>query len=262
MLNQFSAIGFWLAAMLIVGGCVATKTGLEVEERGAMLPPQADAAVEEPGETESYDDLLVRVAQQVPAFGGMFFEFVGREYTGVLYVYLLDPAQKEAAAKAIMTVFGPYHRDLLPPREIRVLQAQYSFLQLKEWFDLIGVLHSAIPEVTMTDIDDTKNRLTIGVLSLSTEVVTRIEQELARLGVPRNAVILEETGPFVEDKLDIARALDANRNGFLDDLEIMRGLDLWARQAPVPALGTVITDVQLLELLELWRSQQSLISEE
>ncbi len=192
----------------------------------------------------------------------MFFEFAGREYTGVLYVYLLDPTQKEAAAKAIMTVFGHYHPDLLPPREIRVLQAQYSFLQLKEWFDLIGILFSVIPEVTMTYIDDAKNRLVIGVLSLSTEVVTRIEQELARLGVPREAVILEETGPFVEDKLDIAQALDANRNGFLDDLEIMRALDLWARQAPVPDLGTVITDVQLLELLELGRSQQLLISEE
>ncbi len=42
--------------MLIIGGCVVTKTGLEVEERRAMLPPQAGAAVEEPGETETYDD--------------------------------------------------------------------------------------------------------------------------------------------------------------------------------------------------------------
>lgn len=182
-------------------------------------------------------------------------------YTGVLHVYLLDPAQKEAAEKAIITIFSPLYPDLLPPREIQVLPAQYSFLQLKGWLDLLGALHT-MPEVTMSDIDDAQNRLTLGLKKVDTETVSLVEQELAKLGVPREAVILEETGPVLAEKLDIARALDANHNGFLDDLEILRALDLWVRQAPVPSLGAVISDVQLLELLELWRSHQFLLAEE
>jgi len=105
-----------------------TTWRLHVVERS--LQPQAQAISLQ---TEDiYDDLLLRVAQRVPAFGGMFFGFEGRQYTGVLYIYLLDPSQKEAATQAIISIFGPFYPDLLPPREVRMLPAQYSFLQLKE----------------------------------------------------------------------------------------------------------------------------------
>jgi hypothetical protein len=201
MLKKCFALGFLLVATLVAAGCAVTKTGLEAREPKAILQPQAKAALEDAGET--YDDLLLRVARQAPAFGGMFFEFDGRQYTDVLHVYLLDPSQKEAAEKAIITVFSPLYPDLLPPREIQVLPAQYSFLQLKGWFDLMGILHN-LSEVTMSDIDDTKNRLTLGVLKMNTETVTLIEQELAKLGIPRAAVVLEETGPFLAEKLAVS----------------------------------------------------------
>ncbi len=241
---------------IVLGGCgFFTKTGLETGDRDQALQPQSVSQV---GKT--VDDKFAEVARRVPAFGGMFFEFAGREYTGVLYVYLLDPAQKEAAKKAIMTVFGPIHPDLLPPREIQVLQAQYSFLQLKEWFDLIGILHN-MPEVTMTDIDEAKNRLTVGVREINTETVTLIERELTKLDIPREAVLLEETGPFIEDKGSLMQALDENRNNFLDDSEILRALDLWIRQEPVPSTGgLMISDAKLLELLQLWIERLPLFS--
>lgn len=136
---------------------------LRVVER--LPQPSIKAVLSHAGET--YDDLLLRVAQQVPAFGGMFFEFAGRQYTGVLYIYLVDPSQKE-----------------------------------KEWFDRMSILHH-LPEVTMSDIDDAKNRLTIGLEKMDAEAVSLVEHELARLGIPREAVILEETGPFLEEKLDV-----------------------------------------------------------
>jgi hypothetical protein len=255
MLKKCSTLGFLLVATLVAVGCAVTKTGLEAREQKAILQPQAKAAPEDAEET--YDDLLLRVAQQAPAFGGMFFEFHDRHYTGVLYIYLLDFSQEAVAKRAIMTVFGPLYPELLPPREIRLLQAHYSFLQLKGWFDLLGALHT-MPEVTMTDIDDAKNRLTIGLKKMDTETVSLVEQELAKLGIPREAVILEETGLFLEDRelLIIAQALDKNSNGFLDDLEIMKALDLWTRQVPVPDINLTISDVQLLELLEIWQARK------
>jgi|GEM_PF-3474697 len=125
----------------------------------------------------------------------------------------------------------------------------------------MSILHN-LPEVTLSDIDDAKNRLTLGLEKMDAETVSLVEHELARLGIPREAVILEETGLFLEDKLNIARALDTDRNGFLDDREILWALDLWIRQAPVPGFGVVLTDTQLLELLELWRLHQLLLTEE
>jgi hypothetical protein len=51
---------------------------------------------QETGRMERYDDLLVRVEQQVPGFGGMFIDREGR-----LAVYLLDKSQLGAARAAI-----------------------------------------------------------------------------------------------------------------------------------------------------------------
>ncbi len=255
MLKKCTNLGLLLVTALAAVGCAVTKMSLEAGEQKPILQPQANSAL------ETYDDLLLRVARQVPAFGGMFFEFQGHHYTGVLSIYLLDASHKDAAMRAIMTVFTPIYPDLLPPREIRVLQADYSFLQLKEWFDRIGVLHT-MPDVTMSDIDDLSNRLKIGLVKMDAETIALVERELAKLEIPREAVILEETGPFVEETLDIARALDTNNNGFLDDLEILRALDLWIRRAPVPSIAAVITDIQLLELLKLWQSRQFLLAEE
>lgn len=270
MLKQSVTLGLLLAATLLLVGCAVTRTGLEETKQNTLLQPQSKTLPLQTGET--IDDLFFRVAQRVPAFGGMFFEFAERDsingrpsvyYTGVLYIYLLDPSQEDAAMHAIMDVLGSFYPDYLPPREVRVLQAQYSFLQLKEWLDRMNTLFSIIPEVITTDIDDVENRLTLGLEKMNPEIVSMIEHELARLGIPREAVILEETGPFIEDSgLDIAQALDANSNGLIDDLEILQALDLWIRQAPVPGLREVITNTQLLELIELWLSQRSLLAEE
>lgn len=251
--------GLLILTALTASGCTSFKAGVESIDRLPHQPPATAL-----GSSETLDDLFFKVAQRVPAFGGMFFEFLeprrqNRE-TAILYIHLLDHAQQEAALQAVVTILGPFYPDLLPPSKVQVLPARYSFLQLKEWFDLAGVLHN-LDEVTMTDIDEVKNRLTIGLKEMNAETVTLIEQELARLGIPREAVVLEETGPFIEDKgsLTIEQALDKNRNGFLDDPEIMKALDLWVRQAPVPGTaGLMISDTKLLELLKIWQARQPL----
>lgn len=52
-------------------------------------------------------------------------------------------------------------------------------------------------EVVMTDIDDARNRLKIGLVKL--EAAEHIKQELDKLGIPQEAVEFEGTGPFLED---------------------------------------------------------------
>jgi hypothetical protein len=135
---------------------------------------------------KTYDDLLVRVSERVPGFGGMFVDSDGR-----LAVYLLDPAQLPAARSAIEAVFGP---SSVPPAGVRALRGQYSISQLKQWFDYANALLE-MPGVAMVDLDDGKNRLMVGVEDASQ--VRQVEQGLGMLGVPRESVNIEVTGPIV-----------------------------------------------------------------
>ncbi len=57
----------------------------------------------------------------------------------------------------------------------------------------------------------------------------------------------------------IEQALDGNRNGLLDDSEMLQALHLWIRQSPVAGTdGLTISDLKILELLQLWIKQTPL----
>lgn len=143
----------------------------------------------QPGEARpdaTLDDLLLEVARRVPGFGGLFVDPDGR-----LAVYLLDPADSAAAEEAIAAVFG---RNRIPPGGVRVIQGQYSVLQLKEWYDGLGSLFS-IPGVVLTDLDEGRNRLAVGIEQERAR--GPVEREVERLGIPREAVIIEQTPPII-----------------------------------------------------------------
>jgi hypothetical protein len=144
------------------------------------------------------DDMLAAVGLRVPEFGGMF---IGEEnHVRTLQVYLLDPAPRVIAAveQAIVDVFG---RDRIPPGGIRVLQGQYSFMELKRLYDSGLTTVLSMPDVVFTDIDEVHNRLRVGVASPS--AVTAVQRQLDALAIPRAAVTIEITPPFeAQDSLD------------------------------------------------------------
>jgi hypothetical protein len=132
---------------------------------------------------ETYDDLLVRVEQRAPGFGGMFIDSDGR-----LAVYLLDATQLSAAHSAIEAVFGP---NQIPAAGVRPEQGQYSVSQLEAWTKRAGGLLS-MSGVTMVDLDDAKNRVTVGIEDRSRR--HQVEERLSALGIPRKAVLIEVIG--------------------------------------------------------------------
>ncbi|MEM4413922.1 MAG: hypothetical protein QXD59_06570 [Candidatus Caldarchaeum sp.] len=186
--HSIAAVGLMAVLAIVLGGCgLFTKTDLETGNQNELLQPQS---VGQMGQT--IDDLFAEVARRVPAFGGMFFD---RDDNSVLYVYLLNPAQKAAVEAAITAVLGPGLPDLIPPREVRVLQGQYSFWQLKEWHDkLLNLVADSRFGITKTDIDDDDNRLFIGVQDIA--IQAQIERELIRLGIPLPAVRIEKAVPI------------------------------------------------------------------
>jgi len=177
-----ATLGLLPVLVFVIVGCGFLKSGPDANGHNGAVQSQSS----EGGKEKTFDDLLVEVAQRAPGFGGMFID-----QEGSLSVYLLDVTQKTAAEATIAAVFG---RDRIPPSGIRVLQGQYSFLQLKQWHDRLSPVVLAIPGVILTDIDEAKNRLRVGVERL--KMTSRVEQQLAKLGIPREAVIIEETEPI------------------------------------------------------------------
>ncbi len=189
---------------------------------GGLLPQSVGA---EPAEDPTarrkpklIDDQLAEVATQVPAFGGMFVD----EENGILYVYMRDhgPEVATTAEAAIMAVFD---RESLPQANIQALPGQYGFLELKEWHERMMADVLGLPGVVFTDIDDAKNRLAVGVEKL--EVQPLVEEQLAKLGIPREAVNIEETQP-----VEFAASLRDFHRPVVGGLQIsfLRGADVWS----------------------------------
>lgn len=144
-----------------------------------------EAGLQDRSAMQTYDDLLVRVEERAPGFGGMFVGSDGR-----LAVYLLDTTQMPAARSAIEFVFGS---NRVPAAGLRVLQGQYTVSQLKAWTERAGAV-LRMPGVILIDLDEAKNRVMIGI---EERARTRaVEEELSSLGVPRKAVLIEVTSPI------------------------------------------------------------------
>jgi hypothetical protein len=132
---------------------------------------------------ESYDELLARVEERAPGFGGMFLGQDGR-----LAVYLLDRSQLAAARSAIEIVFGA---ERLPAAGVRAVRGQYTVSQLKRWTERATEMLD-VSGVTMVDLDEARNRVAVGIEDNSR--TRTVEQALVSLGIPRKAVVIAVTG--------------------------------------------------------------------
>ncbi len=182
----------WTVSLLALTGFALVAASLACLAQQEMSPSDDDTAAPTPTrsgpvasvEFKTTDDLLGKVGEKVPGFGGMFFD---PEDNNILYVYLLDPAEKEAAEEAMAEVFGP---KLIPPGGIQVLQGQYSMAQLIEWYELMRDAVWSVPGVAGTDLHEGKNRIVIGMYPRR-GAREEMEAALATLGIPSKAVIIE-----------------------------------------------------------------------
>jgi hypothetical protein len=160
------------ATMALVG---ATVVGTAIAEES--LPAAEVDAIS----TTDRDGLLLAAMKDVPEFGGAY---VGSD--GAFHVWLTRPAEARAAHARAALASGL--RVAAHGATTVTHRADYTFAQLKAWHDRLGEL-LAMPGVTMTDIDDRINRLTVGVED-PTEAGERVKAGLARLGIPQAAVTL------------------------------------------------------------------------
>src|SRR5215472_15776249 len=134
-----------IATALVFGFLLLTAT--EVSAQPEYL---AEAA------PQTINDLFADIGKAVPAFGGMFVD----ESKDTLYVYMAPGERGDAASvgQAISSIFG----DSRPPQHrLALLPGRYSFVQLKQWLDLMTAQMLDIPGVISVGIDNSTNRLRI-----------------------------------------------------------------------------------------------------
>jgi hypothetical protein len=121
----------------------------------------------------------------------MFYDSSGR-----LTVYLRDPSLRDQAGMAISTFLS--RSRINTPASImadvsgmRVLKADYDFGQLSNAYGAITVI-AADRQVTQTDIDETRNRIVIGVTDAA--AASRVAEALRGI-LPDGMVLVERIAP-------------------------------------------------------------------
>lgn len=159
------------------------------------------------------DDDLAELADRLPGFGGYYYDEQQR-----LTVWLKDLG-RAAEAQAMVADFLRRRMARTPAlaaasaqhtEGMRVRQASHDFRQLLTWYRghvLSNVMQ--LPGITMTDIDERKNRIQIGVASAEHLEATR--RFVARLPLPAGVVEVLIEQPAIPSR---AGALDLGRIPF------------------------------------------------
>ncbi|HEY3176572.1 MAG TPA: hypothetical protein VGK94_12520 [Candidatus Polarisedimenticolia bacterium] len=171
-----------LALVALTGGNAFTQIDDDdaAGRAGAQPPGAADRRV------RSLDDRFVEIEERAPGFGGLFRDAAGR-----LTAYLLDMREAAAVEEAVADLVGA--DEVTRTGGLRMLPGDYAFTRLVAWRRQAGAVH-AIPGVALTDVDEAANRLRIGIEREEARVP--VELELDRIGIPREAVNVEVTGPI------------------------------------------------------------------
>lgn len=147
-------------------------------------PAQAAADRGLPPQARTVDERYALIARDVPGFGGMY-----ADETGTLNVYLVDPGQEGPARAAIASVMG---RDAAG-RGLRVRRGTFGFAELDGWRRKLPAV-MALEGVVLSDIDERQNRLRVGVADAAAG--QRVRDLLGRLGIPEDAVVVDEADPI------------------------------------------------------------------
>ena len=170
--------GFNIAAILVLLAVMAVTFGITAG--------QVDDASAQIEEFKTHDDLLLDVAELVPEFGGKFISEDG----DILYVHVLEGSEETLETDHVRSAIeSAFSTRATGGRELRLIPAKYSMHQLHEWYRKMQDVVWSSPDVVMTDLQEAKNRIDVGVKH--PQAVPEIEASVAALGVPSDALVVE-----------------------------------------------------------------------
>ncbi len=179
-----------LLVLALAAAAAACRPVLDADPATADYPclqpsdSVGNRALMPPGYYWTIDDQYAEMARTIPGgFGGMWYGTVdGRGKPGGLNFYLKDLSKATEAAAA------------LGSSPTFALQGKYDYLQLKSCYEAMGRVDfgSLSAQIRTTDIDETQNRIALGIASLAAEADFRAALERARL--PGEMFVFEAMG--------------------------------------------------------------------
>lgn len=171
-----------LAALTgIVAAAACSENSTPVAPDAGLLADRGQAQGAQPPSADDLD-------RRVPGFGGFFLD-----RNGAPTVYLLAGSERGAAEQALAGYLSA-HR--LSASAVRVREAKYRWGELERFNSDATLEVFSVPGTVFVDNDETSNRVRIGVETLGAG--GQVRAALARLGIPDDAVIVEQADPIVQ----------------------------------------------------------------
>ncbi|MGH7503334.1 MAG: hypothetical protein ACREL7_16530 [Longimicrobiales bacterium] len=130
---------------------------------------------------------MSELARSVPGFGGLYLEA-----DGTATVWLTNENARVAATRAIRAFL---RREGVDATAVRVRQADFGWQELEGWFAAASNALFEVPGVVFVDLDERRNRVTIGVEQAA--IRGRAGSVLAQLRVPDQAINVMVTPAIV-----------------------------------------------------------------
>ena len=137
--------------------------------------------------TGNLNDEFVGIAKRVGGFGGAFYK------DGALIVNLVDTSRSAEARLAVLTSVRRGNPHGTRTTDVVVRRASYDYRELAQWHRAVGRLRAA--GVTVTDIDEERNRVVVGARDAAT--AAQIRSVLSASGIPSGAVEVAIIEPMV-----------------------------------------------------------------
>jgi hypothetical protein len=171
-------------ALVLVGGCNLDKPTAPISSYSQVVNHEEFYRKRAP------DEVMTSWARQIPGLAGIY-----RGDDGKMHIMLTDTSVRAAAIATALSNAAQARVSLAADR-IVVEQAEFSWLQLRDWYPSFQQLLS-MPGAVLTDIDERRGRLKIGVsdLALRSEVISKARE----WGIPESAILVEHRGPVKDD---------------------------------------------------------------
>ncbi len=164
-----------VAAVFLAAGCTDRNQPTAPSDQPDPLTPSLRQG---PGDNPN------ALARGVRGFGGFFFDAQGRPT-----VYLKDAAERSNAERAL----APYFRAQGLGPSVQVRRGDFDWVELERWFAQASTEVLGQSGAVFVDADEASNRVRIGV---ERGAASQARSLVARLGIPAEAVIVEETEPI------------------------------------------------------------------
>jgi len=188
------------------------------------------------------DDEFSRLGVLIPGFGGFFFDRLGN-----LNVYLTQSSQREAAVNVLTEFFANHQVSIATRRQpdvaaLRVLKAEFEWLQLQAWAHAILDRSEGIAGFERFDVNESSNSIEIGVRNEPARL--RVELLVASLAIPRSATLIS----IVEPEKDFDHTLASLFNPIIGGVGIVYN---YIGTAPPCTLGVNVRRTAVADTLFL-----------